>query len=119
MDITPKKRALLCITGNKWKADRVSALDPLTTATVEQMVKVKAAFPEVHKDPKLLARLAAAAWEIIGLEGFKLPFDVTLEAEAFGAKIDFGKIDQHPSVIKPAFKNLEDFIGSFNFSISQ
>lgn len=108
MEITPKKRALYCVTGNRRKADRVSALNPLTTATVEQMLTVKAPFPDAHKDPKLHAKLAAAAWEIIGLEGFKIPFDLCLQAEALGAKIDYGKIDVHPSVRAHAFADLKD-----------
>ncbi|RLI34158.1 methylcobamide--CoM methyltransferase [Candidatus Bathyarchaeota archaeon] len=109
MEMTPKKRALLCLTGNKWKADRVSAFDPLTTATVEQMEIVKAPFPDAHRSPKLMAKLAAAAWEIVGLEGFKVPFDLCVQAEALGAEIHYGALDIHPSVRKPAFKELEDF----------
>lgn len=109
MEMTPKKRALLCLTGNKWKADRVTAFDPLTTATVEQMLAVKAPFPDAHRDPELMAKLAAAAWEVVGLEGFKVPFDLCLQAEALGAEIHYGALDIHPSVRKPAFKELEDF----------
>ncbi len=108
MEITPKKRALHCIVGNRHKADRISALDPLTTATVEQMLNVKAPFPAAHKDPILHAKLAAAAWEIIGLEGFKIPFDLCLQAEALGAKIDYGRIDVHPSIKEHAFKDLKE-----------
>lgn len=109
MEMTPKKRALLCLTGNKWKADRVSAFDPLTTATVEQMLAVKAPFPDAHRDPELMAKLAAAAWELVGLEGFKIPFDLCVEAEALGAEIEYGALDRHPSVRKPAFKEIEEF----------
>lgn len=108
MEMTPKKRALYCVTGNRNKADRVSALDPLTTATVEQMIAVKAPFPEAHKEPMLHAKLAAAAWEIIGLEGLKIPFDLCLQAEALGVKVDYGKIDVHPSVKEPAFADIKD-----------
>ncbi|RLF05940.1 MAG: methylcobamide--CoM methyltransferase, partial [Thermoprotei archaeon] len=108
MEMTPKKRAILCITGNRRRADRISACDPLTTATVEQMMAVKAPFPDAHRDPELHARLAAAAWEIIGLEGFKVPFDLCVEAEALGATIDYGSLDRHPSVRKPAFEDLKD-----------
>lgn len=106
--MTPKKRALYCITGNKSKADRISALDPLTTTTVDQMLTVKAPFPDAHRDPILLAKLAATAWEIIGLEGFKVPFDLCLQAEVLGAKIDYGKIDVQPSVRSQAFNEMKD-----------
>lgn len=108
-EMTPKKRALLCITGNKKRADRISCFDVLTTATVDQMNAVKAPFPDAHKDPELCFRLAAAAWEVIGLEGFKLPFDLCIEAEALGCKIHWGRIDRHPSVETPAFNDLKEF----------
>jgi uroporphyrinogen-III decarboxylase len=48
---------------------------------------VGAPFPEAHSDPDLAFKLAAAAWTVVGLEGFKMPFDLCLEAEAMGAKI--------------------------------
>jgi MtaA/CmuA family methyltransferase len=109
VEMTPKKRALLCLTGNKHKADRISCCDTLTTATVEQMLAVNASFPEAHKDVELAYRLAEAAWTIIGLEGFKLPFDLCVEAEAFGCKINWGRIDRHPSVETHVFNDISEF----------
>jgi MtaA/CmuA family methyltransferase len=109
VEMTPKKRALLCFTGNKHKADRISCCDTLTTATVEQMLAVNAPFPEAHKDVELAYRLAEAAWTIIGLEGFKLPFDLCVEAEAFGCKINWGRIDRHPSVETHVFNDISEF----------
>ncbi|MDI9644935.1 MAG: MtaA/CmuA family methyltransferase [Candidatus Verstraetearchaeota archaeon] len=106
--MTPRKRALLCVTGNKKRADRISCMDTLTTATVEQMNAVNAPFPDANRDPQLAFKLAAAAWEVVGLEGFKLPFDLCVEAEALGCKINWGRIDRHPSVETHAFNDLKD-----------
>uniref|UniRef100_A0A7C3J3F9 MtaA/CmuA family methyltransferase n=1 Tax=Candidatus Methanomethylicus mesodigestus TaxID=1867258 RepID=A0A7C3J3F9_9CREN len=107
-EMTPRKRALLCVTGNKRRADRISCMDTLTTCTVDQMNAVKAPFPEANRDPELAFKLAAAAWEVIGLEGFKLPFDLCVEAEALGCKINWGRIDRHPSVETHVFNDLKD-----------
>ncbi len=107
-EMTPRKRALLCMTGNKQRADRISCCDTLTTATVDQMNAAKAPFPEANRDPELMYRLAAAAWEVIGLEGFKLPFDLCVEAEALGCSINWGRIDRHPSVESHVFGDLKD-----------
>ncbi|MGQ9759381.1 MAG: MtaA/CmuA family methyltransferase [Candidatus Methanomethylicaceae archaeon] len=107
-EMTPKKRALLCLTGNKRKAERISCFDVLTTATVDQMNAVNAPFPDANRDPELCYRLAAAAWEVIGLEGFKLPFDLCIEAEALGCKLNWGRIDRQPSVETHAFDDLKD-----------
>jgi len=57
-EMTPRKRALLCVTGNKRRADRISCFDTLTMSTVDQMNAMNAPFPEANKDPEL----AAAAW---------------------------------------------------------
>ncbi len=107
-EMTPRKRALLCMTGNKAKADRISCLDPLTTCTVDQMNAVGAPFPEAHTNPDLAFKLAAAAWTVVGLEGFKMPFDLCVEAEALGAKLNWGRIDRHPSVETHVFGELAD-----------
>jgi MtaA/CmuA family methyltransferase len=107
-EMTPRKRALLCMTGNKAKADRISCLDPLTTCTVDQMNAVGAPFPEAHSNPDLAFKLAAAAWTVVGLEGFKMPFDLCIEAEAMGAKLNWGRIDRHPSVETHVFNELAD-----------
>lgn len=107
-EMTPRKRALLCITGNKARADRISCCNPLTTCTVDQMNAVGAPFPEAHNDPDLAFKLAAAAWTVVGLEGFKMPFDLCLEAEAMGAKLNWGRIDRHPSVETHVFNDIKD-----------
>jgi len=107
-EMTPRKRALLCVTGNKQRADRISCMDTLTTCTVDQMNAARAPFPEANTDPELAFRLAAAAWEVIGLEGFKLPFDLCVEAEALGCKLNLGRIDRHPSVETHVFNDLKD-----------
>jgi [methyl-Co(III) methanol-specific corrinoid protein]:coenzyme M methyltransferase len=58
--------------------------------------------PEAHHDPRLMVRLAAAAYEHCGLESLKVPFDMTVEAGAAGAEIDYGgrltlpQVKSHP-----------------------
>jgi [methyl-Co(III) methanol-specific corrinoid protein]:coenzyme M methyltransferase len=58
--------------------------------------------PEAHHDPRLMVRLAAAAHEHCGLESLKVPFDMTVEAGAAGAEIDYGgprtlpRVKSHP-----------------------
>ncbi len=107
-EMTPRKRALLCVTGNKRRADRLALCNTQTTVTVDQMNIVRAPFPEANRDPELMYRLAAAAWEVTGQEGFKLPFDVCIEAEILGAEINWGRIDRNPSVASHPFKELKD-----------
>jgi [methyl-Co(III) methanol-specific corrinoid protein]:coenzyme M methyltransferase len=108
-EMTPKKRALLCMTGNKKRADRISNCPVITTVTVEQMDAVNAHWPEANRDPELNYKLAAAAWDIAGIEGFKVPFDTCIEAEALGCGVNWGRVDRNPSIESHAFKTLESF----------
>jgi MtaA/CmuA family methyltransferase len=105
-EMTPKKRALLCATGNKERADRISLCPVITTVTVDQMNAVNAHWPEANRDPELNFKLAAAAWEVAGIEGFKVPFDVCIEAEALGSEVNWGRIDRNPSVASHPIKEL-------------
>lgn len=107
-EMTPKKRALLCMTGNKERADRTCLCPVITTVTVDQMDAVNAHWPEANKDPELNFKLAAAAWDVAGIEGFKVPFDVCIEAEALGSEVNWGRIDRNPSVASHPLKELDD-----------
>ncbi len=53
-----------------------------------------------------MARLSEAAYRIIGFEGFRVPFDLCVEAEAFGCRIKPGETKSPPSVDGPAFEHL-------------
>lgn len=82
---------------------------PLQTVTVEQMQKVDAYWPEAHYDAEKAAKLALAANEILGLKGVRVPFDLCVEAEAFGCGIKKGAPDNQPMVDKSAYKDYDEF----------
>lgn len=76
--------------------DRRPVTGVVTAITVDMMEAVKVRWPEAHFAPDLLARLAAAPWEVFGIECIKLPFDMAVEAEALGVAVDFGTEDTLP-----------------------
>jgi MtaA/CmuA family methyltransferase len=82
------------------------ASSPLTTPTFDQMKAVNAFWPEAHSDVELMVKLASAAFEVVGLKGIKVPFELTVEAEAFGSTLNMGKMGRNPYVIKPAFEDV-------------
>lgn len=45
--------------------------------------------PAAHKDSEKMVKLASAAHKICGLDNVSVPFDMTLEAEVLGAKIEY------------------------------
>ena len=54
---------------------------------------------QAHYDADKLVELAAAAHNRCGLETLKLPFDMTVEAEALGGRINLGTHDTLPQLI--------------------
>jgi MtaA/CmuA family methyltransferase len=77
----------------------------MTAVTVEMMDSLGVKWPEAHHDPSAMARLAGAAYETCGLESMKLPFDMTVEAEALGAEIDYGTKNTLPQIKIPPYSD--------------
>jgi len=71
------------------------------TAFLEAMKKANAFWPDAHSDPKLMANLSISAFELANFAGLVIPFDITAEAEAMGAKVKMGTKTTLPTVIKP------------------
>ncbi|MBI4344465.1 MAG: MtaA/CmuA family methyltransferase [Euryarchaeota archaeon] len=69
--------------------ERPPVLAASSTATLEQMDRAGASFPQAHRDADLMARLASEALAL-GLEGVGVPFCQTVELEVLGCEIDFG-----------------------------
>ncbi len=81
---------------------------PLQTATVELMGVVDTYWPDAHFDANKMAKLSTAAYEIAGIEGLRVPFDIGIEAEAFGCEVKIGRADIPPSIMNPAFAEFEE-----------
>ncbi|MBI5966885.1 MAG: MtaA/CmuA family methyltransferase [Deltaproteobacteria bacterium] len=82
---------------------------PVVTCTLEQMERVQASYPAAHKEAGAMAKLAEAAYKIVGFEGFRAPFDLCVEAEAFGCRIKPADGESPPSVFGPAFERWDEF----------
>ncbi|MCE5296038.1 MAG: MtaA/CmuA family methyltransferase [Euryarchaeota archaeon] len=88
---------------DRTSVDRVPCASPLQTGTVELMEKAQAWWPEAHIEPRAMARLAKASHTFAGIESVRVPFDVTVDASAFGARTGMERIDRQPAVIAPVF----------------
>ena len=75
--------------GKKRSIDRLPAMNSVGTYTLESMNAFDAKWPDAHRDPKKMARLAAGLFKQAGLDNITVPFDLTLEAEAFGAPVEY------------------------------
>ena len=112
MEMTCARRALAAVLGGK--VDFVPPANPLAQTTVDLMEFCGASWPKAHRDPKMMADLAAASYEVCGIEAARPQFDISLEAEVLGCKLDWDKPDR-PPVTGPAYTNPKDITWDDNF----
>ncbi len=76
--------------------DRPPVAGVVTSITARMMDATGVGWPAAHRSAASLTRLAAAAWEVGGLESIKLPFDMSVEFEALGGQVNYGTCDTLP-----------------------
>jgi [methyl-Co(III) methanol-specific corrinoid protein]:coenzyme M methyltransferase len=97
----PRERVLDAMRGEK--IDRIPVSSVTQVGVIAAMEKVGAFWPEAHTDPVKMANLGKALYKLTGLETARIPFCLTVQAEAFGCEIDLGTIEKTPAVKKSAF----------------
>lgn len=70
--------------GKKAENDRVPCLQLSSPATAEFMTHFDVFWPDANRDPEKMAKVAAAAHRIAGLDSISLPFDIPLFASIYG-----------------------------------
>ncbi len=104
------QRERLLRTLDREEVDRAPCASPLQTGIVDLMRLCGAHWPAANDDPLLMTELALAAHRYAGLEAVRVPFDVTVDASAFGAVTDRGASDRQPAVLGPLLKGPDDRI---------
>jgi MtaA/CmuA family methyltransferase len=79
-----------------------------TGITVEMMEKVGTYWPEAHSDVNQLVTVAESIWLHTNTECIKLPFDMCVEVEALGAKLDYRTIDTPPTETGHIYSHPDD-----------
>jgi len=67
-------------------------------------------YPMAHNDAQAMARLASVIFTSVGFQGIRLPFDLCVEAEAFGCKTRNGGNESPPSVTKKILEEQDAFL---------
>lgn len=83
------ERLMAVLSGRKEEIDRLPAMNSVGTFTVDAMKAFDAHWPAAHRDPEKMARLAVGLHKLAGLDNATLPFELTFEAEIFGAPVNF------------------------------
>lgn len=106
-DLTLKERLINTLQGKA--VDKVPVASLTQTGIVELMDEVDAPWPEGHSNAELMAKLAIANYELSGLEAVRVPYCLTVLAEAMGCEVNMGTKNRQPSVTDhPYPKSLED-----------
>lgn len=103
--MTPKDRVLRAIRGET--TDRVPVSCVTQLGIVEAMEITGARWPDAHRNADAMALLGASLHALAGLEAARIPFCLTVQAEALGCAVEFGTMEQTPAVVEPASKSVE------------
>ncbi|NLO20561.1 MAG: methylcobamide--CoM methyltransferase, partial [Syntrophomonadaceae bacterium] len=95
-------RERLLAVAKKLPADRAPCICPggmMNMMFREIMEESGCPWPEAHTDPQKMAALVCTLNESGGFENYGLPFCMTVEAEAMGARVNMGNLLCEPHVI--------------------
>lgn len=71
------------------KLDRIPLFSGMGNITVHGLEKYGWKFPEIHTDGRKMASMAASTYQLFGFESVVVPFDMGVEAEALGSKVNY------------------------------
>lgn len=108
--MTQKERMLNALAQKP--VDRVPISLVVTAVTKEIEDKANAYMPHAHSDAAEMAAIAEAIYDEFKVENFKIPFDMTIEAELMGCEINFGNDMLLPQVSKRQ-EISEDFLEKY------
>jgi MtaA/CmuA family methyltransferase len=79
----------------------------MSMAVTELMVEGGAQWPQAHGDATQMAKLTWLAHAHAGVENLGVPFCMTVEAEAMGAAVELGSLENEPRVTHYAVQRLD------------
>lgn len=107
--MTPRERVLNLLNGKP--VDRVPCFSGLGNVTVKGLQQHGIKFSKVHDDPVALAKAAASSYKLYGYECAVVPFDLCIEAEILGCKMNpYDHLDDilYPTIKEKSYPKLED-----------
>ncbi len=98
--LTPRERVLKLLHGEQ--VDRPPIFSGMGNVIKPVFDKYGILFSKVHRDPELMAKAAGGMYREYGFEGAVVPFDLGVEAEVLGAKLNF--YDDVEGILYPTVK---------------
>ncbi len=91
--------------------DAIPVFSGMGNITIHGLEKYGWRFPEIHTDAHKMASMAASTYQLFGFECAVVPFDMGVEAEALGSKMNFYAHQSeilYPTVIEHPAEKVED-----------
>lgn len=110
MRMNPADRVLKALQGET--TDRPPFICPggmMNMMTVQAMQALNADWPRCHTDAREMSRMAQGIQELCGIENLGVPYCMTVEAEAMGAKVIMGRPESEPRVAGYPLERLAEF----------
>lgn len=107
--MTPRERVLKFLKGEK--VDRPPIFSGMGNVIKPVLDKYGIVFSRVHRDSELMARAAAGMYREFGYECAVVPFDLGVEAEALGAKMNYYDDVEgllYPTIKEKSVKSVDD-----------
>jgi [methyl-Co(III) methanol-specific corrinoid protein]:coenzyme M methyltransferase len=98
--LTAKERVMKFLNGEK--VDRPPIFSGMGNVVKPVLDKYGINFSKVHRDPELMAKAAGGMYKEFGFECAVVPFDLGVEAEALGSKMNF--YDEVEGLLYPTVK---------------
>ncbi|MGZ9223424.1 MAG: uroporphyrinogen decarboxylase family protein [Anaerolineales bacterium] len=95
---------------NGQKPSNAPAFSGLIHITTEGLEEGGLLLHEAHHDAKKMATAAASTFHLTGLPSATLPLDLSAEAEALGATLDFSRDDRFPLPTAPLAASAKDIV---------
>jgi len=95
---------------NGQKLSDPPAFSGLIHITTEGLKHEGLLLQEAHHDEKKMARAAASTFHLTGMPSATLPLDLSVEAEALGAVLDFSHDDRFPLPAAPSVASVKDIV---------
>ena len=87
------------------RSDALPIVSVNQAATAEVMKRTGIGWPQAHMDPEKMANLAVQTQIYLGFENVRVPFDQTVEAEALGARLQYGGELDFPEVSQSSYSD--------------
>ena len=91
--------------------DTIPVFSGMGNITIHGLEKYGWRFPEVHTEARKMASMAASTYQLFGFECAVVPFDMGVEAEVLGSKMNFYAHQAeilYPTVIEHPAEKVED-----------